>query len=101
MRNRFLLNCLENAAIKQNRRCTSEYMSNCAGPLPFLASLPRVNLDHAGDPTPELEAPIMTRGRLILDIFGQTLGTLWPHKLPPFLPIFPIACFVPPPPSPP
>jgi len=59
--------------------------------LPFLASLPRVNLDDAGDPTPELEAPIMTRVRLILDIFGQTLGTLWAHKLRSFLTMFGIA----------
>src|SRR5258708_36219186 len=74
--------------------CTSEYMSNCAGPLPFLASLPRVNLDYAGDPTPEMEAPIMTRVRLILDIFGQTLGTLWAHKLRTILTMFDIACDV-------
>src|SRR3981081_1557173 len=33
----------------------------------------------------------MTRVRLILDIFGQTLGTLWAHKLRSFLTMFGIA----------
>src|SRR3979411_52052 len=33
----------------------------------------------------------MTRVRLILDIFAQTLGTLWAHKLRSFLTMFGIA----------
>src|SRR4030088_105957 len=33
----------------------------------------------------------MARVRLILDIFGQTLGTLWAHKLRSFLTMFGIA----------